>query len=211
MKYKYVLFDLDGTLINTNKIIIDSFKYTLKNHLDIDIEDREIFKYFGEPLLTTLERFSKEKAVDMFDTYIQYNESIHDKNIEAFENVDSVLKYLTDLGCIMCIVTSKRKILAKRGLKLLDLLKYFDKVIACEDTIKHKPEPDPIFKALSELNAKPELSLMVGDSEYDIKCAKNAGVKSVFVGWSEAAIHQNQDIEADYVISDIIQLIDIVK
>lgn len=211
MKYKYILFDLDGTLINTNKLIIDSFKYTLKRHLGIDAEDCQILKYFGEPLITTLERFSKDKAEEMFQTYITYNESIHDKNVEAFDNVDLVLKSLTDIGCIMCIVTSKRKVLAKRGLELFDLLKYFNEVIACEDTIKHKPEPDPIIKALSELNAKPEMALMVGDSEYDIKCAKNAGVRSVFVSWSEAGIHQNHDIEADYIINDIIQLIDIVK
>lgn len=211
MKYKYILFDLDGTLINTNKLIIDSFKYTLKRHLDIDAEDCQILKYFGEPLITTLERFSKDKAEAMFQTYINYNESIHDKNVEAFENVELVLKNLEEFGCVMSIVTSKRKVLAKRGLELFDLLKYFNKVIACEDTIKHKPEPDPILKALSELNAKPEMALMVGDSEYDIKCAKNAGIRSVFVSWSEAGIHQNHDIEADYIINDIVQLIDIVK
>ncbi len=210
MRYKYILFDLDGTLINTNKLIIDSFKYTLKKHLDIDAEDCQILKYFGEPLLITLERFSKEKAEVMFNTYIEYNERVHDKNVEAFENVDYVLKSLTNMGCIMSIVTSKRKILAKRGLELFDLLKYFDKIIAYEDTIKHKPEPDPIYKALSELDSKPEMALMVGDSEYDIKCARNADVKSVFVGWSEAAVHQNMDIGADYIINDIIQLIDII-
>lgn len=211
IKYKFILFDLDGTLINTNHLIIDSFRYTLKKHLCVDVEDCQILRYFGEPLLTTLERFSKDKAEAMFQTYISYNESIHDKSVEAFENVDLVLKNLADMGCIMSIVTSKRKVLAKRGLELFSLLQYFEKVIACEDTIKHKPEPDPIFKALSELNARPEAALMVGDSEYDIKCAKNAGVKSVFVSWSEAGIHQNHDIEADYIINDIIQLIDIVK
>ena len=211
MRFKYVLFDLDGTLINTNKIIIDSFKYTLKKHLDLEVEGSEILKYFGEPLITTLERFSKFEAKDMYDTYIQYNESIHDENIWIFNNVDTVLKNLEDMGCIMAVVTSKRKALAIRGLKVLDLYRYFQKVIALEDTLRHKPNPDPILKALEELDGDKDKALMVGDSEYDIKCAMNAEVKSVLVGWSAAEAHQDPDMEPDYIIKDIIHLMDIVK
>ena len=181
MRYNCLLFDLDGTLLNTNKLIIESFKYTLKKHLDMDVDDWTILRYFGEPLMTTLERFSKADAKDMFDTYIEYNESIHDDMIEVFGDVDIVLRDIKKMGCKTAIVTSKRKVLAKRGLELFDLLKYFDDVIALEDTKKHKPEPEPILEALRRLNGKKQEALMIGDSEFDIKCAYNAGVDSVFV------------------------------
>jgi len=211
MKYKYILFDLDGTLLNTNKLIIESFQYTLKKHLDIDLNDSEILKFFGEPLMITLKRFSQQKAEEMFKTYIEYNESIHDDRVEIFGDVENVLAEVSKMGCHSMVVTSKRKILAKRGLELFDLLKYFDDVVALEDTEKHKPEPEPILEALARLGAKKEEALMVGDSEFDIKCAYNAGVDSVLVSWSEAADHQDECVKADYVIKDISELLYIIK
>jgi len=209
MKYKYLLFDLDGTLIYTNKLIIDSFKYTLKLHLDLDVEEGEIKRYFGEPLINTLERFSVEKAEEMYDTYIKFNESIHDKSIRAFKNVESVLKELYKRGYSLNVVTSKRKVLARRGLEICNLLEYFDEVVAYEDTDLHKPYPDPIIKALSLLHADAEQALMVGDSGYDINCARNAGVRSVFVNWSEAGFYQD-NIRSDFVIDEFQHLLDIV-
>ena len=211
MKYKYVLFDLDGTLLNTNKLIIESFKYTLKEHMNIDLEDSEILKYFGEPLMITLKRFSEEKSEEMFNTYIKYNESIHDERVEVFGDVDKVLEEVSKLSCKAAVVTSKRKVLAKRGLELFDLLKYFEDVVAYEDTNKHKPDPEPILEALTRLGAEKGETLMIGDSEFDIKCAYNAGVDSVFVSWSEAAGHQDFSIQPDYVIKDISELIYILK
>lgn len=211
MKYKYILFDLDGTLLNTNKLIIESFKFTLKKHLDINIDDSDILKYFGEPLMVTLERFSKEKAKEMFDTYIVYNESIHDDMVEIFGDVEGLLKEILKMGCKTAVVTSKRKALAERGLRLFDLLNYFDDVIALEDTEKHKPDPEPILEALSRLNARKDEALMVGDSEFDIKCAKNAGVDSVFVSWSQAGNYQDNSIKPDYVIKDLWEIIYILK
>lgn len=211
MKYKNILFDLDGTLLNTNKLIIESFKYTLKKHLDINIDDSDILKYFGEPLMVTLERFSKEKAKEMFSTYIAYNESIHDDMVEVFGDVESLLKEILKMGCKTAVVTSKRKALAERGLRLFDLLKYFDDVIALEDTEKHKPDPEPILEALSRLNAHKDEALMVGDSEFDIKCAKNAGVDSVFVSWSQACDYQDKSIKPDYIIKDLSEIIYIIK
>lgn len=209
MKFKYLLFDLDGTIINTNKLIIDSFKYTLKKHVDLDVEESQIKKYFGEPLLITLERYSKEKAKTMFQTYIEYNESIHDDRVEIFEDVQPALEIMKKLGHSLCIVTSKRKILARRGLEIFNLQDYFSGIIGYEDTDKHKPNPDPINKALSLLNAKPEEAIMIGDSVFDIKCAKNAGIKSAFVSWSEAGDYQD-NIVPDYTIGELSQLLDII-
>ncbi len=209
MKFKNLLFDLDGTIINTNKLIIESFKYTLKKHIDIDVEESQIKKYFGEPLLITLERYSKEKAKLMFKTYIEYNESIHDDRVEIFEDVKPTLEKIKNQGHSLCIVTSKRKVLAQRGLEIFDLHNYFKGIIGYEDTDKHKPNPDPIIKALSLLKAKPEETIMIGDSEFDIKCAKNAGIKSAFVSWSEAGDYQD-NIVPDYTISILSQLLDII-
>jgi pyrophosphatase PpaX len=74
-----VLFDLDGTLIDTNNLIIQSFKHTYKKHLNREIDEKEIIMCFGEPLLDTLARYDRENAHEMIETYREHNEAIHDE------------------------------------------------------------------------------------------------------------------------------------
>lgn len=213
MKYKYILFDLDGTLIDTNKLIIDSFKHTYKLHLNVDISEEEILRHFGEPLIITLRRYSasEEEAQEMFKTYIEYNEAKHDSVVMLCSGIHECLAALKNLGCTLAVVTSKRKKIALQGLALFDLLKYFDVVVALEDTNSHKPNPEPILKALELLAAETEEAIMVGDSVFDILCAKNAGVRSILVKWSAAHGHQGDEVIADYIVHEVCDLIDIVK
>ncbi len=207
MNYKYILFDLDGTLIDTNRLIIESFKHTYKCHLEIDAEEQDILKFFGEPLIVTLRRASEEKADEMFKTYIEYNESIHDSRVTLCRGIPELLERLKLAGCRMAVVTSKRKKTAIRGLALFDLLKYFEEVVTLEDTEHHKPHPAPLLKALELLDADPAAALMVGDSIYDIQCAHAAGVKSVLVEWSAAQGFQGNGLEPDYIAKNADQLL----
>lgn len=212
--YKYILFDLDGTLVDTNEIILKSFRYTYKKHLNREIPEQEILENFGEPLLITLERYSKEHAKAMFKTYVEYNQTIHDEHIKLFPGVKECLEELKELGCKIALVTSKRKELAEHGLELFDLLKYFDVTVAMEDTVKHKPHPDPVLFALEKLNSldKKKESLMIGDSKFDILSAANAGVKSVLVNWSLASTAQkDENISPDFIIENLAKLVRIVK
>jgi pyrophosphatase PpaX len=209
MKYKYILFDLDGTLIDTNQLIIDSFKHTYKTHLDRDIEDKEIVQYFGEPLITTLRRYSPENAEVLFDTFIHYNESIHDNSVSICCNIEECLKQLKDMGCVLAVVTSKRYKMAHRGLELFDILKYFSVLITVDNTEHHKPHPEPVLKALEKLGALPEEAIMIGDSIFDIQCAHNAGVKAIQVTWGAALDHLEQE-KPDYLVDDALEIVDIV-
>ncbi|HYF83292.1 MAG TPA: pyrophosphatase PpaX [Clostridia bacterium] len=211
MAYKYVLFDLDGTLINTNRLIIDSFKYTYKTCLGLDVSEQDILKYFGEPLIVTLKRYSEEKGDEMYQTYIDYNESRHDDTVTIFEGVQELLKELSKQGFTLALVTSKRRKAALMGLDLFDIKKYFDAFIALEDTELHKPNPAPVIKALELLNAHPSDAIMVGDSVFDIHCAHGAGVKAVLVKWSVAQGFQGDDASADYVAHDTEELLRVIK
>lgn len=211
MGYKYVLFDLDGTLINTNRLIIDSFKYTYKTCLGLTVSEQEILKYFGEPLLVTLGRYSEEKANEMFNTYIEYNESRHNDIVTIFEGVKELLEELVKSGHILALVTSKRRKVALMGLELFDIKKHFDVFVALEDTEQHKPNPAPVLKALELLGAQPHDAMMVGDSVYDIHCAHGANVKAALVKWSEAMDAQGDDASADYVVHDTEELLEIIR
>ncbi len=209
MSYKYVLFDLDGTLIDTNKLIMESFRYTYKTGLGLEVSDEEILRYFGEPLIKTLARFSEERADELYRIYIDYNETRHDDAVTIFEGVKELLEELERQGCILALVTSKRSKVALMGLDLFDIRKHFKVFVALEDTELHKPNPAPALKALELLGARPEEAIMVGDSVFDIHCAHGAGIKAVLVKWSAAHGFQ-EEVSADYVAHDTAELYDII-
>jgi pyrophosphatase PpaX len=211
MTYKYVLFDLDGTLIDTNRLIIDSFQYTYKKSLGLEVSEQEILKYFGEPLLVTLKRYSEEKADELFKTYIDYNETRHNDTVTIFEGVQELLEELKKQGYTLALVTSKRRKVAQMGLDLFDISKHFDVFVALEDTELHKPNPAPAIKALELLNANPQDAIMVGDSVFDIHCAHGAGVKAVLVKWSAAQGFQGDVASADYVVHDTEELLKVIQ
>lgn len=207
--YKAVFFDLDGTLINTNSLIIDSFKHTIKYHLNIDYPEEKIVKFFGEPLLTSLERVNKDKASLLLETYLKYNEKMHDDLVTSFKGVKEGLLKLKSKGIKLAIVTSKRKVMAERGLKVTGLYDYFDLYVTPENTKKHKPYGDPCLYALKELSLDKCEALMVGDSTFDILCGKNAGIKTCAVNYSLIPKKDLKNSGADYFIDDISDIVNL--
>ncbi|HHY92922.1 MAG TPA: HAD hydrolase-like protein, partial [Firmicutes bacterium] len=143
--FRCVLFDLDGTLIDTNRLIIESFQYTLRKHLGCEAPETEIVSTFGRPLLEGLAHFSREKAPEMLKTYRAYNEARHDATTTLVPGVRETLTALKEAGLALAVVTSKRRGLALRGLQLFGLDAYMDAIVTPEDTTRHKPEPDPVL------------------------------------------------------------------
>ena len=210
MGYKYVLFDLDGTLIDTNKLILDSFKHTYKTCLGLNVEEQEILKNFGEPLISTLKKYSKDRAEEMFKEYVEYNELRHNDTVTIFKGIKELLEKLVKRGHTLAVVTSKRKKVALMGLELFDIRKHFDVFLSLEDTKLLKPNPAPIIKALELLGANPDDAIMVGDSVYDIHSAHGAKVKAVLVKWSMAQNFQDDVASADYIVHDTEELFKII-
>ncbi len=210
MGFKYVLFDLDGTLINTNRLILDSFKYTYKTCLGLDVSEQEILRCFGEPLIVTLRRYSGDRAEEIFKTYIEYNEKRHNDTVTIFEGIQELLEKLVKSGRVLAVVTSKRRKVALMGLELFDIRKHFDVFLSLEDTELHKPNPAPVIKALELLGAHSDDTIMVGDSVFDIHCAHGANVKAVLVKWSAAHGFQGDDAAADYIAHDAEELFNII-
>lgn len=207
---KAILFDLDGTLLDTNRLIISSFKYTYKTHLDIDVQDEEIIQYFGEPLIKTLGRYSKEKLDEMFETYKKYNSENHDKMTTIIDGVEDTLQNLLKQNIKVGVVTSKREVMAKRGLVLFDIEKYFNIVVTPEMTKKHKPNPEPIYKACESLNIDPKDVIMVGDSSFDILCGKNAGAETCLVNYTILDKNEINKYSPDYKINSIKDILSII-
>jgi pyrophosphatase PpaX len=208
--FRAVLFDLDGTLLDTNQLIISSYKHTIKKHLNRDLEDKEIVRYFGEPLRLTLERYDKEKVEEMYETYVKYNEEKHDSMIKLMDNAKETLEELKNRGIKIGVVTSKRKHMAERGLKYFNLLELMDVIIAMEDTSEHKPNPEPLLEACRRLDISPSEALYVGDSHYDIQCGKNAGSKTCLVKYTVLDLNEVLSYKPDFVIDGLRQLLEII-
>lgn len=195
-----VLFDLDGTLLNTNDLIIKSFKHTLSKHLSLEVTEEDIYPFFGEPLRVTLERFGPELAEEMLLSYREFNKVYHDELTTIFPGAVEALEELSRLGVRLGVVTSKITQTAIRGLELFGIRRFFEVVVGLEMTEKHKPDPEPILKALEILDLPPSAALMVGDSPFDILCARNAGVKSAAVAWSVHSKEKLMEEGPDYYI-----------
>lgn len=208
---KAVLFDFDGTLVNTNELIVNSFKHTFKKVLNIDVPKAQIVKYFGEPLTKTMERFSTDKVDEMLKTYRDFNEHGHDYMMEAFDGVSDTLLKLVKQHMKVGVVSSKRRVLVDKGLKMFDLYKYMDFIVTVEDTDKFKPCPEPALKALDILNMKACDTLFVGDSENDILCGKRAGCSTCVVTYSAIPTDYLMKFKPDYAIDNMREILDIIK
>lgn len=207
---KAILFDLDGTLIDTNKLIAESFKYAFKKELNEDKTDEEVSIFFGQPLRDSFINLGEELCEKMMATYRAYNEEIHDTMCNEFNGVTETLEKLKSSGFKLAIVTSKRKALAERGMKINNILRYFDAIITPEDTSEHKPKPGPVLKACEILKVEPKETLMVGDSNFDLMSGKSAGAKTCGVNYTALPIELLKQCKADYYIDSIEELLHIV-
>ena len=208
---KAVLFDLDGTLLDTNQLILDSFKHTFKTILDLEVPEEEMGKIFGKPLVGTLASYNEEKVDELVKEYRRYNEENHDNMCKPFEGVQVLLKSLKDHGYKLGIVTSKRLEMAKRGSDLGDITKYFDIFITPESTEKHKPNPEPIYEACKQIGIEPKEAIMVGDAPADILSGKNAGAITCAVRYTALPISELEKDNPDYFIDYPLQILDILK
>ena len=185
---KAVLFDFDGTIMDTNEVIINSWQHTFRNLTGKEADVNMLLGTFGEPLEISIDKmlpeFSRDDAMRIYREYQYCN---FKGLISLFPGVVEVLRELKEKDIKTAIVTSRLRRTTMEGIEKFDLHDFFDTVVTMEDTKKHKPDAEPAFEALRRLDIEAEKAIMVGDSKFDIMCARNAGVKSVLVDWSVAA------------------------
>ncbi len=208
---KAVLFDLDGTLINTNDLILKSFKHTFKTILDLEPTEEEITMNYGRPLQEIFKSYDENRIEEMINCYRKINLELHDDECKEFADVDLMLQTLKNKGIKIGVVTSKKSDMAERGAKLMGIFKYFDTFITPEVTIKHKPEGEPVLKACENLGVSPSEALMVGDSPYDILAGKNAGAKTCGVKYTALPIEKLQESKPDFYVDKPLEILELVE
>ena len=204
-----ILFDLDGTLVDTNELIIDSFIYTFKV-LKKDVPSREeIISCFGEPIFESMGKYF-EDVNEAVKTYREFNLKYHDERISSYKGAKELLSILKNRGFKLAIVTSKNRSTALRALELLGLIDYFDSFVTSDDVDIHKPDPEPVLKACELLEISPKEAIMIGDSIYDIMSGRDAGSKTCGVLYSFMK-KELLEVNADYYIEDLLELINIIN
>jgi pyrophosphatase PpaX len=191
MRFRVVLFDLDGTLIDSGAIILASMRHAADTVLERPIPDEELMAAVGGPgLVEQMRTLDAERADELVRVYREHNEPLHEE-LQACAGVLDVVSELSRGGVRLGIVTAKRLPTVRLAFDVIpELERYFDVVVGAEETERHKPHPDPILLALERLDAEPPDGAYVGDSPFDIQAAKAAGVRAVAVTWGR--IHDEE-------------------
>jgi len=185
MSLKAVLFDLDGTLINSLPLILYASRRT---HEEMSIPyDEEYFRStIGLPIVKTAADIAAERAEEYLEIYSNLCNKFQDELITLYPNTINILEEIREHDLKIAIVTSRRRFSTESILKSFDLDQYFSACVCVDDTEKHKPAPEPALLALSQLDVTNEYAAMVGDSPYDINCGNAAGCITAGVTWGMA-------------------------
>jgi pyrophosphatase PpaX len=206
-----VLFDLDGTLIDTNELIISSFLHTLEKYYPNQYQREDVLPFIGPTLTETFMAINPEKTAEMIQTYRDYNISNHDLVVTEYEGVYETVKTLKEKGYKLGIVTTKMLNVVVMGLKLTKLDEFFDVIVALDHVKKAKPDPEPILVALEQLGASPEEAIMVGDNFHDVLAGKNAGTKTAGVAWAVKGRESLEVHNPDYMLENMRDLLAILE
>ncbi len=185
MAIRGILFDNDGTIVDTHDLILDSMRYATRTFLGRVIPDEQLMAKVGIPLADQMLDFTDdlEQRDTLLRIYREYNHAQHDSAVKLFPGVRDGLRTLRDAGFKLGIVTSKKHWLAQRGLEITGVWPLFEGLIAPDDCPESKPHPGPVLAGARMLGLPPEDCMYVGDAPFDIHAGNAAGCLTVAAEW----------------------------
>jgi len=197
-----VLFDLDGTLLDSAELIITAFQETCRSLLHRDVDRETILREWARPIRERFHALAPDQDEALSQEYLRRYLALHDRRARLFPGVPETLEALRDRRYAMAIVTSKRRATTQAALDAFRLDRWCAVVIADEDVTRHKPDPEPVRVASARLGVRPEDALMVGDTPLDIASGQHAGAGTVAALWgtvdAEALRAQGPDHELSH-------------
>jgi pyrophosphatase PpaX len=200
VRFPVVLFDLDGTVVDSGGIILASMRHATREVLGRQISDAALMAAVGGPgLEAQMRELGPEHVDELVRVYRAHNEPLHEELV-GFAGIDDVLVRLKDEGRRLGIVSAKRRATVALAFAQVEIGHLFDVVLGGDDTVNQKPSPDPLLNALRLLEAEPADAAYVGDSPFDMQAAKAAGVHAVGVTWG--GIHGREALGDADVVAD---------
>lgn len=208
-----VCFDLDSTLVDSEHVILESFKYAFdkfKPESKLSLTDCRVF--MGPTLQETFSKYCDTQAEidEMIACYLEHYKAIEMSIIKLFPTVKETLKYLYEHDFNICLVTNKYLSSAVPSINSLGIIDYFNDFVCLDRQEYPKPHAFPILLAMKDYGVKRENTIMVGDNAVDITCAKNAGVKFVGVNWV-SWVNEVKELQPDYMLNQMSELVDIIN
>jgi pyrophosphatase PpaX len=208
-----VLFDLDGTLIDSVRLILDSYHHTLAAHGLPPRSDEEWLRGVGTPLAVQFADWGHDPATleALIATYREYNLANHDRMVTVYPGVVAAVEAIRAAGVQTGLVTSKNRNGAMRGLAVARLERMMDVLVCADEVTNPKPHPEPVEKALALLGADPSTTVYVGDSIHDMVSGRAAGVRTAAALWGPFSREHLAGARPDYWLhtpSDVVALID---
>ncbi|HSI66687.1 MAG TPA: pyrophosphatase PpaX [Planococcus sp. (in: firmicutes)] len=206
-----LLFDFDGTLLDTNELIIQTFSTVLNDHFPGKFEREDILHFIGPSLDQTFRKIAPNKVEELTLQYRAFNNTMHDELVMEYDGVTETLRLLKARGLKMGIVSTKRKRTIEHGLNWMGAKDVFPVIISLDEVVNPKPDPEPIFLALNQLGATTDSALMIGDNYHDIEGGKNAGVWTAGVSWTAKGEDYLASFKPDFMLRHISDLLEMTK
>ena len=195
IRFPVVLFDLDGTVVDSGGIILASMRHATREVLGRDFGDAELMQAVGGPgLEAQMAVFAPERVDELVRVYRDHNEPLHEE-LEACAGMEDVLVRLHAEGRRLGVVTAKRRATVELAFAQVPLAHLFETIVGGDETEKHKPDPEPLLLAAERMHASPAETAYVGDSPFDIRAAKAAGMYAIAVTWGR--IHDRGRLERE--------------
>jgi len=200
-----VLFDLDGTLFDSIALLLASMRYAFEEFDGTKPIESEWIAGIGTPLITQLGDFarSEEELLTLRDRYRTFQQEHHFTLARIFPGALDTLQTLKDRGLAMALVTSKGNALAQEALDVTGMAPFIPVLIGADSSDRHKPHPEPVLLALSQLGVAAADAVFVGDSPHDVNAGNAAGVITVAATWGAFSRAQLEVANPDYWLDDI--------
>ncbi|MGH2935507.1 MAG: HAD family hydrolase [Gaiellaceae bacterium] len=193
--FPVVLFDLDGTVVDSGGIILASMRHATREVLGLDYSDEELMVSVGGPgLEAQMAAFDPERVEELVSVYRAHNEPLHEE-LRCCTGMEDVLVRLHAEGRRLGVVTAKRRATVELAFAAVPVGHLLDTIVGGDETERHKPDPAPLLLAAERLGASPEETVYVGDSPFDVRAAKAAGMASIAVTWGR--IHDRGRLEQE--------------
>ncbi|KGA84702.1 pyrophosphatase PpaX [Lysinibacillus fusiformis] len=211
MAVKALLFDFDGTLLNTNELIIQTFMHVLNERFPGQFSPKDCLKFIGPSLKQTFNDIAPGEEEALIAKYRAWNLEHHDELVSQYPDVVSTLEQLKAQGILLAIVSTKRNDTIDRGLSILGATHLFDVRIGTDNVKNVKPDPEPVLLALERLGVGKDDAIMIGDNSHDIEAGHRAGVRAAGVAWAIKGEAYLQQYQPEYILHHMTDLLDIVK